>query len=442
VRERELDRFTSRSALKAALTATGWKRWTGAIASREKEISFDWPAIREQLRDELKAWSEASSDTTARDSQNIERLANALLTALLWTSGENGSDLVLAESTEGSLILLRETINHMIGAGRTPVARLPAARRSANKKPDVSRTADELFEAGMEQWWSGDTRSAAKTFRRVLSLDPKHGEAHNHLGIVNRSAKKLLMAEQHFRAAIASGQAHIVREGTEIVWGVLENRPYLRALANLALVLADQKKWAEAIAIHKQLLELNPGDNQGVRWLIGMEYLRVGDNASAIDAFEKCVDEEVGCAFGLALAKLFANGATAEIGEALLIGFAANRYIAPMLLGEAWEHLDAYYGSNMAEPEWAQDVVDAQADLWRAVPRGAELLRFWWTAAPVVIWRKKLDEMMLRLKALAPGSERTSLVNEWTSLQSADTVRSLVRSVDGVEKRGSTKLKQ
>jgi hypothetical protein len=43
----------------AKLTATGWKRWTGAIASREKEISFDWPAIREHLRDELKAWSEA-----------------------------------------------------------------------------------------------------------------------------------------------------------------------------------------------------------------------------------------------------------------------------------------------------------------------------------------------------------------------------------------------
>ncbi len=86
---------------------------------------------------------------------------------------------------------------------------------------------------------------------------------------------------------------------------------------------------------------------------------------------------EVGCAFGLALAKHRAQGPAADIGEALLIGFAANRYVAPMLLGESWERLDAFHGTNMAEPEWAHDVIVAQADLWQTVPRGAALLRFW-----------------------------------------------------------------
>lgn len=55
----------------------------------------------------------------------------------------------------------------------------------------------------------------------------------------------------------------------------MENRPYLRGLANLALVLVEKKKWAEALAIHKQMLKLNPNDNQGVRYLIGPECLRV-----------------------------------------------------------------------------------------------------------------------------------------------------------------------
>ncbi len=446
VRERELDRFSSRSALKDVLTSTGWKRWTSAITSREKDVTFDWPVIREHLRNELKAWSQAPSAATVRDSQKIERLAGELLTALVWMSGTNGADVALAESTEVSLIVLRETINHLLEAEHTPGARLPVARTSANKKPKVSaqkpvasRTADETFDEGMEQWWSGDRRGAVKTFRRVISLDPMHADAHNHLGIVNRAAKKLHSAEEHFRAAIAGAQRHVVRDGPQILWGFIENRPYLRALANLALLLADQRRWAEAIAIHKQLLELNPDDNQGVRWLIGAEYLYVGDNASAMDAFQKCLDEEVGCAFGLALAKLYAQGASAEIGEALLMGFAANRYIAPMLLGEAWEHLDAYYGSNMAEPEWANDVVTAQADLWRALPHGAELLRFWWAAPPVVIWRKKLDEMMLRLKHIAPSGERTALVKEWTSLRSTETVRSLARTVVGTDNRGSKK---
>jgi hypothetical protein len=38
------------------------------------------------------------------------------------------------------------------------------------------------------------------------------------------------------------------------------------ASPNLALVLAAQKKWAEALTIRKQLLKVNPNDNQGVRW--------------------------------------------------------------------------------------------------------------------------------------------------------------------------------
>jgi len=40
-------------------------------------------------------------------------------------------------------------------------------------------------------------------------------------------------------------------------------------------------------------------------------YLRVGDNGGAIDAFEKCLDDEAGCAFGLALATLRAQGPAA-----------------------------------------------------------------------------------------------------------------------------------
>lgn len=66
----------------------------------------------------------------------------------------------------------------------------------------------------------------------------------------------------------------------------------------------------------------------------------------AIKAFAKCAGEEVGCAFGLALARLRAFGPSADVGEPLLLGFAANRYVAPMLLGERWERLDAFRGEG------------------------------------------------------------------------------------------------
>jgi tetratricopeptide (TPR) repeat protein len=326
-------------------------------------------------------------------------------------------------------VALRDSIDRLLPSEIKPGNKRPATENPmVQLTPATNRAADEIFDEGTEHWWSGDRRGAVKLFRRAIELDPQHADAHNHLGIVSLEARKLKAAEQHFRAAIDGGQRHIEHDGSKVHWGLIENRPYLRGLANLALVLVEQKKWAEALAIHKQLLELDPGDNQGVRYLIGPECLRVGDNAGAIKAFENSLHEEVGCAFGLALAKLRGQGPSAEIGEALLTGFAANRYVAPMLLGETWARLNGFHGSNMAEPEWAHDVVLAQAELWQAVPRGAELLRFWWMAPSVANWRRKLDEIMVRLQDLPVSKERSALVSEWRDLQSVETIRELVRT--------------
>ena len=294
---------------------------------------------------------------------------------------------------------------------------------------ETQQPADEVFDEGMEHWWDGDRRSALKLFRAALKLDPQHADAHNHIGIASLEARKLKDAERHFRAAIEGGQRQLEHEGAQVPWSIIENRPYLRGLANLALVHAEQKKWSEALAIHRHMLKLNPGDNQGVRFLIGPEFLRLGDNEGAIAAFESGLHEEVGCAFGLALARLRIHGSAANIGEALLTGFAANRYVAPMLLGEKWERLDAFHGTSMAEPEWAHDVIGLQADLWQAVPGSAEHLRFWWAVPKVARWRQKLDEVMLQLKADMSQGERSRLVSEWSELRSDKSIRELVRAV-------------
>ena len=430
VRQREIHRFASPLELGDVLTPSGWTRWSRAVAWREHEIEFDWDAIRERLSEELKTWSAAPSGAQHRRNQKIERLASELVVELAPLSLAKVADAAVVERARPSLIALRESIGRLLPSEHKPVDRTPNKETNViNLTPLANRVADDSFDEGMEHWWAGDRRRAVKSFRHALELEPQHADAHNHLGIVSLEARKLKAAEEHFRAAIDGGQRNLERDGAEVPWGFIGNRPYLRGLANLALVLVAQKKWAEALAIHKQMLTLNPDDNQGVRWLFGVECLRVGDNRGAIDAFQKSIGEEVGCAFGLALAKLRAHGPCADIGEALLIGFAANRYVAPMLLGEAWERLDAFHGTNVAEPEWAQAVIVAQADLWQAVPRGAELLRFWWAAPPVATWRRKLDEVMSRLKDLGPSNERSALVSEWNTLRSAETVQALVRTL-------------
>ena len=430
VRQREIHRFTSPSELGGVLAPGEWSRWTRAIAWREEGIEFDWPALRERLREELDAWSATPSGATHRRNQKIERLASELVVELAPLSLAKASDAALVDRARPSLVALRDSIARLLPSDRhTHQAQATKEIPMMTLAPSQNDSADELFHEGMERWGDGDRRGALKVLRRVLKIDPCHADAHNHLGIASLDARKLKDAEQHFRAAIDGGERYVERDGARVPWGMIENRPYLRGLGNLALALAEQRRWPEALAIHQQMLRLNPNDNQGVRWLIGMEHLRVGDDRGAIEAFRKCAGEEVGCAFGLALARLRAFGPTADIGEPLLMGMAANRYVAPMLLGEAWERLDAFHGTNMAEPEWANDVIAAQADLWHAVPRGAELLRFWWSAPPVVTWRRKLDEIMVRLKVMPVSDQRSALVHEKFAMQSADSVRALVRAV-------------
>lgn len=411
------------------LAAAAWKTWTESIAWREREIDFDWPAVRERLRAELATWTAEPAGAAQRRDQKIERLAAELVVELAPLSLAKPTDAALVERARPSLLALRDAIARLIAPNRPSSSPSPKASPILKTTSASFESADHVFDEGMEHWWQGDRRTALKSFRRALELDPQHADAHNHLGIASLHARKLKAAEQHFRAAADGGEAHVERDGAKIPWGIVANRPYLRALGNLALTLAEQRKWPEALAIHQRMLKLNPNDNQGVRYLIGVEHLQVGDNRGATRAFERCWGVEVGCAFGLALARLREAGPSADVGEPLLRGFAENRYVVPMLLGERWERLGVSHGTNMAEPEWADDVVKAQADLWHAVPGGADVLRFWWSSPAVAAWRKQLDDTMVRLGSLPPSPTRKAVVAEDNDLRSEKVVRELARRI-------------
>jgi len=73
-------------------------------------------------------------------------------------------------------------------------------------------------------------------------------------------------------------------------WGFLENRPFLRVLAGLAM---DSEAHApyEAVERYEQLLRLNPGDNQGVRMLLANLLLRLGRAEQALDLADRYPDD-------------------------------------------------------------------------------------------------------------------------------------------------------
>jgi tetratricopeptide (TPR) repeat protein len=74
-------------------------------------------------------------------------------------------------------------------------------------------------------------------------------------------------------------------------WGFHETRPYMRAREMLAEHLRAAGRLEEAVAEWNALLELNPGDNQGVRYLLLPALLTLNRPEAARKLFEAYPDD-------------------------------------------------------------------------------------------------------------------------------------------------------
>jgi tetratricopeptide (TPR) repeat protein len=88
-------------------------------------------------------------------------------------------------------------------------------------------------------------------------------------------------------------------------WGFIETRPYMRAREELAEALRTAGRLAEAVKEWEAMLELNPNDNQGVRYNLLSSYLAL----SRLEAARKLMEKYEGdCAYNT----LFAWGKVLE----------------------------------------------------------------------------------------------------------------------------------
>lgn len=124
-------------------------------------------------------------------------------------------------------------------------------------------------------------------------------------------------------------------EGKGCFWGLLETRPYMRARAQLALVLRDAGRWDEAIAEWEAMLELNPNDNQGMRYDLLAGRLRLGrlDAARGLLArYDECRYSTT-FAWGKVLER-FLSGDHEGATQALAVARKQNQHTEPFVTGQ------------------------------------------------------------------------------------------------------------
>ncbi len=103
--------------------------------------------------------------------------------------------------------------------------------------------------------------------------------------LAEESARSLAEARDLYAAGVKAGERALgealFEEAVGHFWGVVETRPYMRARAGLANCLWQLGQRQEAIDHYQEMLRLNPGDNQGIRYILLTCYLTEGMDAEA-----------------------------------------------------------------------------------------------------------------------------------------------------------------
>lgn len=163
-------------------------------------------------------------------------------------------------------------------------------------------------------------------------------------------------------------------------WFDRETRLYLRAIHGRLLVEWNLGNYETASEQALRLLETNPADHQGVRFILPLLYLlgEQGDLAlSFYGDYERnyCGDmQEPGFLFGWGLA-LYQDGREREAQRRYRQAMVRNVYIAPLLLDAALPDPDVWHPGERAEPEYADEFFDSFAVLWDRDPASLRMLR-------------------------------------------------------------------
>lgn len=195
---------------------------------------------------------------------------------------------------------------------------------------DKERSQDLVSEAYNESVFKGK-----KLVKQALELDPDNADAYNYLASVETDVDKALAL---YRQAVEAGERSLgeefMKEERGHFWGMIETRPYMRAKAGVADCLYAKNRINAAIDIYREMLELNPRDNQGVRYLLSTILLGKKD-LSDYESFMKDNDGD-NCAlwhYNNALYHFKKQGKSTKSDEALLKAYKFNPHVVDYMLG-------------------------------------------------------------------------------------------------------------
>jgi tetratricopeptide (TPR) repeat protein len=157
--------------------------------------------------------------------------------------------------------------------------------------------------------------------------------------LVEETAHSPEEARELYERGVKAGERalgpEVFEEDAGHFWGILETRPYMRTRQGLALCLWAVGEEEEAIGHYREMLRLNPNDNQGIRDLLATALVEMARDEELGELLERYEDEAGATwAYTRALWMFRREGATEGANAALEEAMEANPFVPLYVLGE------------------------------------------------------------------------------------------------------------
>ncbi len=155
--------------------------------------------------------------------------------------------------------------------------------------PQLDKAQEIMYQA----WNEAHPGKRITLARKALATSPNCADAY--VLLAEEAADTVGRALEYYQQGIDAGQRALgedyFSDAAGDFWSLPETRPYMRALSGKANLLWELRRYEEAIAIYREMLRLNPNDNQGVRYSLLQLLLELNQTAEARALIAQYEDE-------------------------------------------------------------------------------------------------------------------------------------------------------
>jgi ST7 protein len=213
--------------------------------------------------------------------------------------------------------------------------------------------------------------------RDALEICPDCADAYVVLAEHSPSRKDALGL---YEQGVAAGERSLGPDGFQRdaghFWGVLKTRPYMRARLGLAHSLWVAGRRDEAVQHLQDMLRLNPGDNQGVRYTLAGFLLFLDRNDDLAHLLQQYSEEgSAAWTYTRALLAFRQQGDTIEARRLLKAAKKTNKFVPAYLLGEEFPSHEKPRHYRPGDESEALQYIDSFMVGWKDTPGAVGWLR-------------------------------------------------------------------